>query len=123
LFLAFLEQACGSVSTSSGGFPADPDEVDPPPGPYIATLTPTGVSPQVLHVWRTRTGILVNADGRVRALAADPHAGHHECGGALNLTLKPGERREIRSLPINACFFHDEADPLNRNFQGVVVIH
>jgi hypothetical protein len=42
----------------------------------------------------------------------------------LNLgTLAPGERKDLENLPIDACFFHDEAQPTNKAFQGVVVTH
>ena len=87
-------------------------------------ITPTGTSPQVLHVWEGRKAAFVNADARSHTLFADPHPAHTECAGILNLgTLEPGERREVVNLPIDACFYHDEADPANKAFQGVVVVH
>jgi hypothetical protein len=55
---------------------------------------------------------------------ADPHPAHSGCAGLLNVgTLGPGERRDIGSLPIDACFYHDEGDPANRAFQGLVLVH
>ena len=122
LGLALSGLACGSVSSTSS-------TTLPPPGPaasppYFVTVTASGVSPQVTHVWQGGAVIFRNDDARAHSFFSDPHPAHHECAGILNLgPLRPGERREIKQLPIQACFFHKEEDPGNRAFQGVVVGH
>lgn len=103
--------------------PPSPTDTTPDP-PYYATITASGVSPNVVHVWRGRAVIFRNEDTRPHSFYADPHPAHTECSGMLNLgTLKAGERREVQNLPINACFFHSEEDPTRQSFQGVVVVH
>lgn len=113
--------ACGGVSTRSGSTVA-PGPVASPP--YFVTLTASGATPQVTHVWVGRAVSFRNEDSRAHSIFADPHPEHHECSGLLNLgTLRPGERRELNDMPIQACFFHKEEDPNNRAFQGAVVVH
>lgn len=115
---------CGKASVTNPP-PANFSVPPPPPeGPYVATITAAGVSPLVLHVWTTRTAVFVNGDTQAHAIFADPHPAHSECQGMLNIgKIKPGERREIPNLPIDGCFYHDDNDPANKAFQGVVVIH
>lgn len=96
----------------------------PPPGGFVVSITPTGVSPQVLHVWEGRKAGFVNEDTRPHAVFADPHPAHSDCSGLLSVgTLAPGERRDVANLPIDACYYHDEGDPGNRAFQGLVLVH
>ena len=87
-------------------------------------LTATGPNPQTLHVFVGRKASIVNQDSRPRTIFSDPHPSHTRCSGLLNLgTLAPGERRDLDNLPIDACFFHDEDDPTNNAFRGLVLVH
>jgi len=120
--LALASLACGSVSsTSSSTFDTPVPAASPP---YIVTVTAAGVRPQVTHIWQGRTVIFRNDDARAHSFFNDLHPTHLECSGLLNLgPLRAGERREIKDVPIQACFFHSDEDPGNRAFQGVVVGH
>jgi hypothetical protein len=123
LGLILLAVACGS----SGGPAAPPGPSPSPLGPPTMTITASGVDPQVLHTFDEReTVTFVNADVRSHDVRSDPHPAHTDCP-ALNLgTLMPGERREIAgpSLPgFTLCYYHDEVDPTNTSFRGVVVTH
>jgi hypothetical protein len=116
--------ACGGVSATSSTSlpPPGPGPVASPP--YYVTVSASGVTPQVTHVWQGRAVIFRNDDSRSHSFFDDMHPTHLECSGLLNLgSLRPGEVREIGNLPINACFFHSEEDPGNRAFWGVVVGH
>jgi hypothetical protein len=124
LGLALLAAGCGS---SGGGPSATPSASPSPLGPPILTITSAGVNPQVLHTFDEReTVTVVNGDSRAHDMRSDPHPAHTDCP-ALNLgTMAPGERREIPgpSLPgFTLCYFHDETDPANSVFRGVVVTH
>jgi hypothetical protein len=122
--LALASLACGQASsTTSTSTPLpEPGPVASPP--YYVTVTATGVTPQVTHLWQGRAVFFRNDDSRAHSLSADPHPSHLECFGRLNLgVLRPREVREITDMPVNACFFHSEEDPSNRAFWGVVVAH
>ena len=123
LALALACLACGSASSTAGSSsPPPPEPVASPP--YYVTVSATGVTPQVTHVWQGRAVIFRNDDTRSHTFFADMHPTHRECSGLLNLgALRPGERREVKDLPINACFLHSDDDPANRAFWGVVVVH
>lgn len=115
--------ACGGASITSSRSSSTPSDPLPDP-PYYVTITASGVSPNVVHVWSGRAVLFRNEDARSHSVNADPHPAHHECNGLLNLgSLKAGEIREVPNMPINACFFHSEEDPGQRAFQGVVVVH
>lgn len=95
-----------------------------PPGPYFATLRASGLDPSVVHVYLDRRATFVNEDTKTHLIFSDPHPGHSECGGALNLgPLLPGERREVTNLPFGVCGFHDDTDPANPGLRGTLVIH
>jgi hypothetical protein len=117
--------ACGS---SGGGDPSPTPSPSPSSlGPPTTTITAAGVDPQVLHTFNFQeTVTFVNGDSRAHDIRSDPHPAHSDCA-AMNLgTLMPGERREIAgpSLPrFTLCYFHDEGDPTNTPFRGVVVTH
>jgi hypothetical protein len=124
LNLALLAAACGS----SGGGPSGPPEPSPTPlGPPVMTITASGVDPQVLHTFDAReTVTFVNADARAHDLRSDPHPQHTDCPAINGGPIPPGERREIAgpSLPrFTLCYYHDEADPTNSAYRGVVVTH
>jgi len=123
--LALFAAACGSSGGGPSGTPT-PAASPTPLGPPVATITPSGMQPQVLHTFDARESItFVNADGRAHDLRSDPHPAHTECP-ALSVDLQPGERQEITgpSLPrFTLCFYHDEADPTDDRFRGVVVTH
>jgi hypothetical protein len=124
LALAVACLGCGGANSTTGSNPP-PTPAEPVPSPpYIVTVSATGVTPQVTHVWQGRAVVFRNDDSRAHAFFMDAHPTHQECAGLLNLgALRPGERREVGNLPINACFFHGEEDPANRAFWGVVVVH
>jgi len=122
LLVLLASLACGEASVTTD-VPQPPTDTTPDP-PYYATVTASGVSPNVVHVWRGRAVIFRNDDTSPHSFYADPHPAHTECAGVLNLgSLKAGEQREISNLPINACFFHSDDDPTRQSFQGVVVVH
>jgi hypothetical protein len=123
VILALLAAACGS----SGGPSPQPSPSPTPIGPPVMTITPAGVSPQVLHAFDSRETItFVNGDVRAHDLRSDPHPAHTDCA-AINVgTIPPGESRQIEgpSLPpFSLCYYHDETDPTNSSFRGVVVTH
>jgi hypothetical protein len=123
LSLALLAAACGSA----GGPASAPAPSPTPLGPPTLTITGNGVDPQVLHTFDEReTVTFVNADVRPHDMRSDPHPAHTDCP-AINLgTMMPGERREIPgpSLPaFSLCYYHDENDPTNNSYRGVVVTH
>jgi hypothetical protein len=123
LALACLACGGGASSAVGGGSPTPTPEPLASP-PYFVTVSATGVAPQVTHVWQGRAVIFRNEDSRPHRFFMDAHPTHQECSGLLNVgELRPGERREVRNLPVNACFFHGEDDPANRAFWGVVVVH
>jgi hypothetical protein len=125
LGVAIAPLACGS---SGGGDPSQTPGPSPSPlGPPTTTITATGLDPQVLHTFNFQeTVTFVNGDSRAHDIRSDPHPAHSDCP-SMNLgTMMPGERREIAgpSLPRFAlCYFHDEAEPTNSVFRGVVVTH
>jgi hypothetical protein len=122
--LALAALACGSASSTMGSSLPSPPAGSVPSPPYYVTVTATGVTPQVTHVWQGREVIFRNEDSRAHSFFDDQHPAHLECSGRLNLgALRPGEIREVGNLPINACFFHSDDDPANRAFWGVVVGH
>ena len=123
--LALLAAACGS---STGGGPStDPAASPSPTGPPVLTITAAGVDPQVLHTFDSReTVTFVNADSRTHELRSDPHPDHTECPAISGGPIAPGERREIAgpSLPrFTLCFYHEETEPANNSYRGVVVTH
>lgn len=121
LALVLALQGCGSASVSP---PEGPPTPSPPLPPAIGTFTATGVNPQVIHVFEGRKATFVNEDTRAHNIFSDAHPTHTQCGGAVNVgALMPGERREVVNLPIDACYFHDDNDPADRAFQGVLVVH
>ena len=122
---ALAAAACGG---SSGGGPSiNPTPSPSPVGPPVMTITPSGVNPQVLHTFDSRESVtFVNADAQPHDLRSDPHPAHTDCPAINGGPLQPGERREITgpSLPrFTLCFYHDESDPTNNAFRGVVVTH
>lgn len=118
-----LSSGCGSSTiTSTRGTPSPGPTFSP--GPAIVTITATGITEQVVHVFDERKATFVNNDSRPHAIFSDRHPTHEDCGGILNVgTLAPGERREVGGLQVNACFFHDDADPSSFPFTGVLIIH
>lgn len=124
LGLVLVTTACGS----SGGGPSGTPEPSPSPlGPPTWTFTAAGLQPQVLHTFNFQEAVtVVNGDGRPHDIRSDPHPAHTDCPAINGGTLMPGERREIAgpSLPrFTLCYVHDEMDPANNSFRGVVVTH
>jgi len=110
---------CGSstVSTVTPG----PVPTDQPP---IITLRAAGADPIPLHLFNGPEVTFINADTVPHSIYPDPHPAHDSCKGLLKVVdLQPGEQVKITGLPFDACFFHDEAAPANKTFQGVVVVH
>jgi hypothetical protein len=122
MFLALLLGSCGSSTITT---PPPPSNLPPPPPlPTQVTIRATGLDPAVFHIFDVRFVKFVNADTRPHTIFSDGHPAHETCRGVLNdITLEPGEERTIEGLPADACFFHDEAAPGAREFQGVLVIH
>jgi hypothetical protein len=124
LCLAIAAAACGS---SGGGPSQEPDPSPTPIGPPSMTITPSGVNPQVLHAFDEKETItFINGDARPHDMRSDPHPAHTDCPALSVGTMMPGERREIAgpTLPGFAlCYYHDELDPTNNAFRGVVVTH
>jgi hypothetical protein len=121
LFLAggFGLARCGSsrVTTVS----PQPVPTDQPP---IITLRAAGADPIPLHLFNGPEVTFINADSVPHTIYPDPHPAHDSCRGLLKaVELQPGEQVKITGLPFDACFFHDEARPTDRAFQGVVVVH
>jgi hypothetical protein len=125
LCVAIVPLACGASGDS--GPSQTPDPSPSPLGPPTTTITAAGVDPQVLHTFNFQeTVVFVNGDSQAHDIRSDPHPSHSDCA-AMNLgTLAPGERREIAgpTLPrFTLCYYHDEIDPANTAFRGVVVTH
>lgn len=123
LWLSICAAACGS----GGGPSATPSPSPSPSGPPVMTLTPGGVSPQVLHAFDSRETItFVNGDTRVHDLRSDPHPAHNECPALSVGPIAPGESRQIAGPdlpPFSLCYYHDEADPVDPRFRGLIVTH
>ena len=123
-FMTLVAAACGS----SGGAPAAPVPTpNPVEGPPVLTITSSGVTPQVLHSFDYRETItFMNADAQPHDMRSDPHPVHAGCG-SLNIgPIMPGESRQIAgpTLPhFTLCYFHDEADPANNRYRGVLITH
>lgn len=124
LLLGISAAACGSSGDPS---PSTPAPSPTPLGPPTMTITASGVSPQVLHTFDSRETItFVNGDVRAHDMRSDPHPAHTDCAALSVGSMMPGERREIPgpSLPgFTLCYYHDELDPTNDAFRGVVVTH
>ena len=125
LCVAIGSLACGS---SGGDGPSQTPSPSPTPlGPPTMTITASGVNPQVLHTFDAQETItFINDDVRAHDMRSDPHPSHSDCPSMNVGTMMPGERREITgpSLPRFAlCYYHDESDPTNSVFRGVVVTH
>jgi hypothetical protein len=123
LFVAGLVLAgCGSTNITARSSPSPGPTFSP--GPAFVTITATGITEQVVHVFEERKATFINNDSRPHSIFSDRHPSHEDCGGALNIgTLQPGERREVTGLQVNACFFHDDTDPGAFQYTGVLVIH
>ena len=119
LAAALMLAGCGSSSISVPPPAASPSA----PLPTEVTIRASGFDPTVLHVFEGRAMTFVNADDKPHAVFSDRHPAHDTCGGRLNVVVAPGERRRVESLPIDACFFHDEIDPGAPAFQGVLIVH
>jgi hypothetical protein len=91
------------------------------------TITASGVDPQVLHTFNFQDPVtFVNADARPHDMRSDPHPAHTDCPAINDGPLMPGARREIAgpSLPrFTLCYVHDETDPINSSYRGVIVTH
>ena len=111
---------CGSSRVSTPNTP-QPLPSDIPP---IITIRATGVEPIPLHVFVGNEVTFINADTKPHSLFDDRHPIHDTCKGMLKVVdLQPGQQVKVTGLPIDACFFHDEAQPDAKGFQGVVVMH
>ena len=126
VFLSFLALLCAACGTS-GGMPAAPVSSPVPSGPPIMTITASGVSPQVLHAFDRREMItFMNDDAVPHDIRSDAHPSHSACSQVNLGVMMPGERREIAgpTMPtFSLCYYHDENDPTNSSFRGVIVTH
>jgi hypothetical protein len=116
LFAAF-----GCAGASVG--PSTPREfAEVPP---VVTLTATGASPQVLHIYARDGASFVNSDARRHVVESDvtlnPDPG---CAGVGVGELLPGESRKTPVLPSGIpCFYRDALDPTNEAYRGFVLTH
>lgn len=111
---------CGSSRVSTI---TDPQAVPTDQPPFI-TIRAAGADPIPLHLFNGPEVTFINADTVPHSIYPDPHPAHDSCRGMLKVVdLQPGQQVKITGLPIDACFFHDEAQPSNKAFQGVVVVH
>jgi hypothetical protein len=120
--LAVLLASCGSSKITTAPPPAN----RPTPEPLWTevTIRAGGLEPEVFHIFDVRYVKFVNADTQPHTIFSDKHPAHDNCHGVLNgITLQPGEERTIENLPVDACFFHDEARPDAKPFQGTLVVH
>jgi hypothetical protein len=103
--------------------PVDPGvRLDPAP---VVHITASGVNPQVSHLAPSVPVRFVNDDVVAHRLTAAPELGYGDCAemSALGL-LRPGDSGSVTVTRANAyCAFHDQADPTNIPFQGVLVVH
>jgi hypothetical protein len=124
LCLALAAAACSSSGDPSVSTPAPSPT---PSGPPTMTITESGVSPQVLHSFDSRETItFVNGDVRPHDMRSDPHPAHTDCAAMSVGPMMPGESRQIAgpSLPpFSLCYYHDETDPGDDRFRGLVVTH
>jgi len=119
ILLLLLVVACGSSKVSTIGPQTVP--TDQPP---IVTIRATGADPNPLHLFNGPEVTFINADSVPHTIYGDPHPAHSSCKGLIAVVdLQPGQQVKITGLPFDACFFHDEAQPTNKAFQGVVVVH
>ena len=121
LCLAVVLAGCGSSNITTPPRPANLPT--PEPVKTEVTIRATGFDPTVFHIFDVRSVKFVNADDKPHSIFSDKHPAHDTCQGLLNVTLQPGEQRVIDNLPIDACFFHDEAAIGNMAFQGTLVVH
>ena len=123
LCLAVGAAACGS----SGDPTPEPVTSPTPSGPPTMTITASGVSPQVLHTFDPRETItFVNGDVRSHDMRSDPHPAHTDCPATSVGPMMPGESRQIAGPalpPFSLCYYHDETDPVDSRFRGLVVTH
>jgi hypothetical protein len=124
LSLACLLASCGSTFTESG--PQDLLDPSQPRDPSpVLTIAQSGVTPTVSHVSPGAPIRFVNSDSVAHKLVAAPELGYGDCPEMATLgVLAAGQTGTVtlnRALVI--CGFHDEADPANRAFQGLLVAH
>jgi hypothetical protein len=124
LCLASLLASCGSTFTESGpnGLldPKQPRDAAP-----VVAIAASGVTPVISHISPGVPIQFVNGDRVGHKLVAAPELGYGDCPEMATLgVLAAGQTGTVtinRALVI--CGFHDDADPANRAFQGLLVAH
>jgi plastocyanin len=112
---------CGRHITAADPF-SIPVQLDPNP---IVRINTTGVSPQVSHLAAGVAVRFVNEDGVAHQVAAAPELGYGDCPELASIgTLQPGASRSVTVARTDVyCAFHDQANPANFPYQGLLVVH
>jgi plastocyanin len=89
------------------------------------TIGASGVNPQTLHVDAPVTVRFTNSDAVAHTLEPAPELKFDNCPEFNQLgTLEPGQAGSTTfKTTVVICAFHDAANPTNRAFQGLVVVH
>lgn len=89
------------------------------------TISTSGVNPQTLHVDSPVTVRFTNNDTVAHTLEPAPELKLDNCPEFNQLgTLEPGQSGSATfKTTVVICAFHDAANPTNRAFQGLVVVH
>src|SRR5262249_7166126 len=115
---------CASATTSS----STPDLLDPSqprdPAPVVI-VSAAGVSPQVSHLDRSTPVRFTNQDSVAHLIESAPELRYDDCAELHGMpSLGPGESPSVSVTRGGAvCAFHDAAQPANRAFQGLLVVH
>jgi len=123
LLAAAVSAGCGSSIMSPPKSLLDPDQVrDDVPA---VSITPTGVSPQTLHLDAPVTVTFTNADSAAHRLEAAPELNFGDCPEMLQLgTLQPGQKGAVVLKTGGLiCAYHDSAGPAAIAFKGLIVVH
>lgn len=89
------------------------------------TISASGVAPQTLHVDSPVTIRFTNNDSVAHTIEPAPELNFGNCPEFKELgTLAPGQAGSATfKTTVVICAFHDAANPTNRAFQGLVVVH
>jgi len=85
-------------------------------------LLPDGLNAPRGILYGPGTVTFRNEDAVVHRIAFGAHPLDADCGGLRTPVLKPGERAAVPLGAVTACSFHDEFNPGNAAFHGVVTV-
>jgi hypothetical protein len=120
---SFCAGCSSSITSSQSSSQTDFNQpVNAAPEVYIYK---TGVTPQVSHPAAGVPIRFINEDTVAHLLTAAPELGYGDCPEMANLgTLAAGATGSVTITRSGVlCAFHDQADPGNRPFQGLLVLH